>query len=142
MKIDMIYDSKYGNGEKLCKYIEKKLEGLGHEPTTFLIKETEPKEIPEADLYIFSAPTHIGSIPFRMKRYLRKMEFPPGAKVAFISTCLDKESKAVEKMRKRLAKKDIQEVGNGLKIKVKGMKGPLEEGYEEKVDDFLDRIIG
>jgi hypothetical protein len=30
---------------------------------------------------------------------------------------------------------------DGLKIKVNGMKGPLEEGYEEKIDAFASQLL-
>ncbi len=140
MDINIIYDSKYGNGEEVCEYIKDVLEEKGHDSGLYFVREAKVKDLPEADLYIISAPTHIGSAPWKVKRYIKKIS-DEGANYALITTCLDEESKAIEKMRKKLSGTGLKEVGDGLKIKVEGMKGPLEEGYKEKVEDFLDEIL-
>jgi len=87
-----------------------------------------------------SAPTHMGTAPWKVKGYIKKIS-DEGAKYSLITTCLGEESKAIEKMRKKLSGTGLKEVCDGLKINVEGMKGPLEEGYKEKVDDYLDEIL-
>ena len=140
MNVNIIYDSKYGNGEKLCNYIKNVLEERGHDADLYFVRKTKVKKLPKADLYIMSAPTHMGTAPWKVKRYIKKIS-DEGAKYSLITTCLDEESKAIEKMRNKFSGTDLKEVGDGLKIKVEGMKGPLEDGYKEKVDDYLDEIL-
>ena len=36
----------------------------------------------------------------------------------------------------------MSRISDGLKIKVTGMKGPLENDYEKKLDSFAKDIIG
>ncbi len=140
MNVNIIYDSKYGNGEKLCKYVKNALEEKEHDAGLYFVRDIKVKDLPRADFYTISAPTHIGSAPWKVKRYIKKIS-DEGAKYTLITTCLDEESKAIEKMRKKLSGTGLKEVGDGLRIKVEGMKGPLEEGYKEKVDDYLDEIL-
>jgi len=45
-------------------------------------------------------------------------------------------------MEELLQPKGMTKVSNGIKIKVTGMKGPLEEGYQKKLEDFATEIIG
>ena len=47
----------------------------------------------------------------------------------------------LQKMEKILEPKKMTKVTEGLTIRVKGMKGPLEEGYEEKIDKFAQEIF-
>ena len=140
MKINIIYDSKYGNGRKLCGYIKQVLEDKGHSADMYFIKKTKAKDMPEADLYIVNTPTHFGSAPRRVRKYLKKLPVKD-ARFALITTCLDEESRAIEKIRDELSARGFKEVGDGLKIVVKGMKGPLEDGYKEKIEGFLDDIL-
>jgi hypothetical protein len=44
-------------------------------------------------------------------------------------------------MEKLLQSRDLSKVSDGLMIKVTGMKGPLESGYEEKLDTFAEDIL-
>lgn len=140
MNINIVYDSKYGNGEKVCKYIKNPLEGKGHDTGIYFVRDIKVKDLPRADLYIIMAPTHIGSPPWKVKRYIKKIS-DERAKYALITICLNEESKAIERMRKKLSSTGLKEVDDGLKIKVEGMKGPLEDDYKRKVDDFLDEIL-
>ena len=143
MKVCIAYESKFGNGKKCVDYLHGAIIKKGHEVQTFSVREVKPNSLPQADLYIFSSPTHIGSPPGKIKKFLKKLEIKQeGAKYALITTHMDPNAKTLQKMEELIKPKGMTKVTDGLKIKVTGMKGPLEEGYEQKLEDFATKIIG
>ena len=141
MKIYIAYESKYGNGRRCVEYLQNTLTKKGHDVKVSSIREIKSNILPEADLYIFSSPTHIGSIPRKMKKFLKKLEVKrEGAKYALITTYLDPKTKTLQIMEDLLQPKGLNKVSDGLKIKVMSMKGPLEDDYEKKLDDFAKDI--
>jgi len=126
MKVCIIYESKYGNGKKCVEHLQNIISKKGHDVETSSIREIKPSSLPRADLYIFSTPTH-------------------GAKYALMATCMDAKfydrTKALQIMEALLQPKGMIKVSDGIKIKVTGMKGPLETGYEEKLDAFVKEIL-
>ena len=140
MKIAIAYDSKYGNGRLCAEYLESVLKGKGHDARLFYIRDAKPQEIPSSDLYVFSTPTHAGSVPFKMRGFLRKASMAKGAKYALITTRGAPKSNTFNKMDEILGARGMSRVGEGLVIKVLGMKGPLEEGYKAIIDEFAGMI--
>ena len=53
----MVYWSRYGNGKKIVETLAEKLKKNKVETQIFTTDEANPSQLPEADLYIFSAPT-------------------------------------------------------------------------------------
>ena len=142
MKVCIAYESKFGNGKKCAHYLSGAITKMGHETEVFSIREVKPNSLPKADLYVFSSPTHVGSPPGKMKKFLKKAEIEgKECKYALIATCLDYNTKVLEKMEDLLSPKGITKVSDGLKIKVTGMKGPLEGGFEQKLDEFATNIL-
>ena len=142
MKVCIIYESKYGNGKKCVEHLQNIISKKGHDVETSSIREIKSSSLPRADLYIFSTPTHIGSPPGKMKKFLKKLEITEeGTKYALMATCLDYKTKALQIMEGLLQPKGMTKVSDGIKIKVTGIKGPLETGYEEKLDAFAKEIL-
>ncbi len=50
------------------------------------IREAKPKEMPPADLYLFSSPGRMGKPIGRMRRFLKKVDLPAGTKYALLTT--------------------------------------------------------
>lgn len=142
MKVCIVYESKYGNGKTCAEYLQSVISRKGHDTEILSIREIKPKLLPQADFYIFSAPTHIGGPPGKMKRFLKnlKCEEKEG-KYALITTCVDLNTKALQKMKDILQPKGMMKISDGLKIKVTGMKGPLEDGYDKKLEEFAAEIL-
>ena len=143
MKVFIAYESKYGNGKKMVDHLENALKGKGHDVQVSLARETKPNAVPQADLYIFHSPTHAGSPVGKVKKLLKKMEIPQkDAKYALTITSMDPNPKTLAKMDALVQPKGMTKVTNGLHVRVKGMKGPLEEGWEQKVEAFASELTG
>jgi multimeric flavodoxin WrbA len=142
MNICIAYESKYGNGKKCVEYLHKIINEKGHNSEVFSIRDIRPDSIPEADLYVFSSPTHIGQPARKMKKFLKKIVIQQdGVKYALMATHLDPEASTLDKMDVFIEPKNMIKITNGLKIKVKGMKGPLEDGFEEKIETFATVLL-
>lgn len=142
VKVHILYESKFGNGKKCANYLGNVISEKGHEVNTLSIRDIKQKSLPQSDMYIFSSPTHVGKPPGKVKRFLKKMEVPgEGIKYALMTTYVDPETKTLEKMDEQIKSKGMTKVGKGIKIQVRGMKGPLEEDYEEKLQAFASEIL-
>jgi len=141
MKVCIAYESKYGNGKKVVDHLENTLKGKGHEVQVCLARETKPNAMPQADLYIFHSPTHAGSPVGKVKKLLKKMEIPhQDAKYALTITSIDPEPRTLAKMEALVQPKGMTKVTDGMHVRVTGMKGPLEDGWEEKVEAFASEL--
>lgn len=142
MKVCIAYESKFGNGKKLVEHVQTVINKKGHDVETYSIRDIKPDSLPNADIYIFSAPTHVGGPPGKMKKFLKKLEIKQeGAKYSLISTYMDANTKTLQKMDNILQTKAMTKLSDGVIIKVTGMRGPLEDGYEEKIEEFTNKIL-
>jgi flavorubredoxin len=142
MKVNIAYDSKYGNGKKCVEYLEKVIRAKGHSVDVYFIRKTKPRDLPEVDLYIFSTPTHVGNAPFKMKGFLKKLKIKnKSAKYTVMTTCMDTNTHALDKMSELIQPTGLTKVSDGLKIKVEGMKGPLWDGYQKQIETFANTIL-
>lgn len=143
MNICIAYESKYGNGKKCVDYLHTVLNKEGHDVATYSVHDAKPKSLPRADLYIFSTPTHVGGPPRQMKKFLKNFETEQdGAKYVLLTTCMDPKTKSLKIMEELLQPREMTKVSDGIKIKVNGLKGPLESEYEGKLDTFIKEITG
>lgn len=143
MKVCIAYESKYGNGKKCVEHLQDTISKNGHDVETFSVRETKPDSLPQADIYVFSAPTQIGSPARKMKKFLKKLEVKQeGGRYALMTTHLNPKATTLQKMEELLQPTRMTKVSDGLMIKVTGMKGPLKSGYEEKLDAFAKDILG
>jgi len=144
MNISIIYESKYGNGTQAMTYLWKSLKKKGYAVQLLSIHEIKPRMLPQSDLYIFSAPNAFGKIVRSMRKFLEKIEIQnPSARYILFNTCLNpmsKQDRGLEQMEEILKEKSITKLSEGLKLKVMAMKGPLEPGYEKKLDEMAEMI--
>lgn len=156
MKIEYYHASKYGNGAMVAEEFKKRMAERNVSVNVHHVKNSRPKEMPPADLYLFSSPGRMGRPIGRMRRFLKKARLPSGTKYAILTTegaprpdtktgkIPTEEEQAkwqriIPIMNEILQKKGYVKVAEG-KILVTGMKGPLEEGWKVKVETFADRI--
>ncbi len=143
MKINIIYDSEHGNGEKIAEDLMDMIKEGGNEAHIYHAKKTDPETIGDADLYIFGSPTHLRGPSRRIKKIIKKAPFgKSGSKYALFTTSRDGKEKAAEKMEKMLKERGLKRGASNLHLRVEGKKGPLEKNYSEKIEHFLGEFAG
>jgi len=142
MNINIIYESQFGNSKKVVEELAAILEKNGQDVDLFPVAETKPGELPIADLYIFSSPTRKFMLPRNMGRLIKEF-IPPSedTKYALMTTYMDPRTIALKKMEALLKKKKIKKAADDFKIKVLGLKGPLEENYSDGLRKFAGELI-
>ena len=157
MKIEYLHASKYGNGVMVAEEFSKQMMARSVTVNVHHITAMSPKELPPADLYLFSSPGRMGKPIGGMRRFLKKVGLPAGTKYAILTTELapqpDKktgrvptEQETAKWQRVRPLMNEILQ-GKGLvevaedKVLVTGLKGPLEQGWQQKVEAFVARIL-
>jgi len=91
MKIEYFHASKYGNGAKVAEEFKKQMAAKGATVNVHHVRDAKPKEIPPADLYLFSSPGRFGKPIGDMRGFLKKANLPPGTKYAVLVTELAPE---------------------------------------------------
>jgi hypothetical protein len=156
MKIEYFHASKFGNGATVADEFKKQMAAEGVTVNVHHIREARPQELPPADLYLFSSPGRMGRPIGGMRRFLKKVRLPAGTKYAILTTeAAPKPDKKTGRtpteedmakwqrvrpiMNEILQGKGPVEVADD-KVLVTGLKGPLEEGWQKKVEAFVARI--
>jgi hypothetical protein len=156
MNIEYIHASEYGNGAAVAEEFKKLMAARGASVSIHHAREVRPKELPPADLYLFSSPGRFGKPKREMRKALQKARLAPGTKYAILTTeaappperpngekpaeggCTGKQ-RVIPMMKEILQDKGAIEVAED-KILVTGLKGPLEEDWQKKVEAFAARI--
>jgi menaquinone-dependent protoporphyrinogen IX oxidase len=157
MRIELYHASKYGNGAKVAEEFQRVMASLGHQVSVHHIKDSKPKQVPPADLYVFGSPARIGKPIGGMRRFLKKVKFTSGTKYALIATHgtpkpnkktgqmpsqeeIEKYQRSIPIMDELLRAKGMVKVAD-VKIYVNDLRGPLEEGWQSKVEALAADII-
>jgi menaquinone-dependent protoporphyrinogen IX oxidase len=156
MKIEYCHASKYGNGAMVAEEFKRQMDAKGVTVNVHHVRQLKPKQLAPADLYLFSSPGRMGKPIGRMHRFLKKLSLPGGTKYAILTTELaprpDKKTGRVpsdEEMAKwQRVIPIMNEVlqGKGLvkvdedKVLVTRVKGPLQDGWQDKVEAFVARL--
>ena len=156
MTIEYVHASKYGNGARVAEEFKRLMAARGVAVNVRHARDARPKEMPAADLYVFSSPGRMGRPIGRMRRFLKRLQLPAGAKYALLVTeSAPQPNKKTGQMPtpeemarwQRVAPimtgildgKGLVKVAEG-KVRVIGLKGPLEEGWEKKVESFAQKL--
>jgi hypothetical protein len=140
----------------VAEEFRRQMAAKGAEVNVHHIREVRPRELPPADLYLFSSPGRMGKPIGGMRRFLKKIMLPAGTKYALLITEAapqpDKKTgrmpteeemarwqRVIPIMNELLQGKGLVKVAEG-KVQVTGMKGPLEEGWQKKVEAFAAQI--
>jgi len=158
MKIEYYHASKYGNGAMVAEEFRNQMATKGVPVNVHHIRDAKPRELPAADIFVFSSPGRIGKPIRGMRSFLKKVQLPSGSRYAIISTQstprpnkktgalpsdeeLAKWNRINPIMNELLQAKGLKKVAEG-KVQVTAMKGPLEEGWQKKVEVFVAQILG
>ena len=158
MKIEYLHASKFGNGSMVADEFKKDMDAKGVVVNVHHIHDMSPKELPPADLYLFSSPGRMGKPIGGMRRFLKNVRLPAGTKYAVLTTEAaprpDKKTGQMPTEEERAKWQRVIPIMNEIledeglvkvaedKVLVTGMKGPLEDGWQQKVAAFADRVSG
>ena len=140
MRIEYLHASKYGNGAAVAAEFKRQMESKGAAVDVHHIRDVRPTELASGG----------------RRRYLKKVRLPAGTPYAILTTeaapkpdkktgRVPTEQELAKWQRVRPIMNEILQ-GKGLvllaedKIHVTGLKGPLEEGWQQKVHAFAARI--
>jgi flavodoxin len=140
MNFVIVYWSRYGNGKKVVENLTTKISSKG-ETKIFTTDEANPTSMPEADMYIFSAPTEAFNVQKNMRKFMKKLSGMDGKKYGIINThAMDRN--LLGKMEKLLSKKNMEKVAEvDFKVGKDANTGNgLMEGWETKVDKFAGML--
>ncbi|MGZ4768434.1 MAG: hypothetical protein ACXVLX_07215 [Ilumatobacteraceae bacterium] len=156
MKIEYVHASKFGNGSTVAAEFQKMMATMGVSVDVHHIRDVSAAELSPADLYVFSSPGRMGKPIGSMRRFLNAVRLPAGTKFAVITTEIapkpnkktgraptDEELSKWQRVRP-IMNEILQ--GKGLikvaeeAVFVTGPKGPLEEGWQQKVEAFAAGI--
>ncbi len=144
MKTLIVYDSRFGNTEKIAMAIGKALSG---EVKVVRAKEANFDEVYSTDLLIAGSPTWGGRPSTDMREFLNRI--PKDAlnniKVASFDTRDNSVltrvfGKAAPRIAARLKDKGGNLVATPEGFTVKGLQGPLDEGALERATQFGESI--
>jgi menaquinone-dependent protoporphyrinogen IX oxidase len=156
MNIAYYHASKFGNGALVAEEFKKIMAARGVPVSVQHIREADPRQLADADLYVFSSPGRFGKPKGNARRFLRKVRLAPGTRYAVLTTQgapkpdpktgqlpsqqeLDRWERVIPIMMELLTAKGLEPVAEGA-VLVTGMKGPLEDGWREKVAAFADQV--
>ena len=156
MKIEYFHASKHGNGAKVAEEFQRQMAAKGVAVNVHHVKNIKPKEMPPADLYVFSSPGRFGKPIGDMRGFLKKANLPSGTKYAVLVTELapdpekairipgteeelGKCQRVIPVINEMLQKKGLIKAAEG-KIFVTAIKGPLEPNWQKEVETFVSRI--
>jgi pentatricopeptide repeat protein len=138
----VVYYSRYGNNEKTAKAVAKGLEDAGHEVE--LVNAKESKDLKEGyDFLVVGSPTRAGRNSGPVKKFIKKNigEDWQGKPFAAFGTCLRRacekgEPTAAKDIYAELKDRGLKPLAEPFDNAVSGMKGPLDEGGEDKAAAF------
>lgn len=157
MRIELYHASKFGNGARVAEEFRGVMAAKGIHVSVHHVKDARPDEIPSADLYVFSSPGRMGKPTKEMRKFLAKLNLPSGSRYAILATEMnpqpDKKTgdvpteeelgrcqRVIPIMNDMLNDKGLCKVVEG-KVYVIGIKGPLENGWQKKVEEFAAAIL-
>ena len=86
MNIAYYHASKFGNGAMVAEEFKKIMAARGVTVSVQHIRDANPRDLPRADLYVFSSPGRLGKPKGNARRFLGKVSLEPGTKYAILTT--------------------------------------------------------
>jgi flavodoxin I len=152
MKGIVVYDTSYGNTEKIAETIAETLKESGIEVDLFDVKDVKKLSARDYNFLVLGSPTRFGTMSFAIRGFLGKVkseewmnkpfaafdtENPENIERARIE---NKEWSAGEKIAEKLREKKMNQLLPALKALVLGQKGPLVEGEIERTKEYARRL--
>ena len=145
MKALIVYDSVYGNTEKIARAVAEAITPSG-EVKVLGVGEANPSELASIDLLIVGSPTHAGRPTPAVQALLNKVPKLQGINVAAFDT--RSQSKLVKvfgnaagRIARNLKGKGGNLIASPEGFLVTGTKGPLKEGEMERAAAWAKGIL-
>jgi flavodoxin len=146
MRTWIVYDSLWGNTEKVARAIADALEG---EVEVRRAADLDPSVVESGELLIIGSPTHGGGPTEAIQSLLGQLEgtLPAGTPVAVFDTRLATRLVAIFGYAAPRIARTLEGVGATLVVPpegfvVKGKEGPLREGELERAAGWAQEIVG
>jgi len=145
MKALIVYDSVYGNTEKIARAIAEAITPSG-EVKVLRAGEANPSELESIDLLIVGSPTHGGRPTPAVQNLLNKVPKLQGIKVAAFDTRIPTKlvrvfGYAAGRIANNLKKKGSTLIASPEGFFVTGGQGPLKEGELERAAAWAKEIL-
>jgi flavorubredoxin len=142
-KVVVVYESRYGNTRLAVEEITAGIKETSKKAEVILsqVKQVDFDDVISADGMLIGSPNHWGRATGDIRKFIDKLgeinlnRVP----VAVFDTYIGRDfEKATKKMEKQLTEKvlSLDIATPGLSLKLKGTKGPLEDGELEKCRQF------
>ena len=140
----VIYDSKFGNNEKLAQALKTGMVKSGLAVDVLRVGDFDTRTLPEYDLICVGGPTHITRISNPVKEFLSELESLDlkGRKGFCFGTRMDSRMNifdingSAKKIEGKLKKKGVHLLMPAVNVLVGGREGPLAVGSEKRFIDL------
>jgi multimeric flavodoxin WrbA len=85
MNIAYYHASKFGNGAMVAEEFRKIMATRGVTVSVQHVRDANPKDLPRADVYVFSSPGRLGKPKVNARRFLRQVSLEPGTRYAILT---------------------------------------------------------
>jgi len=145
MKALIIYDSVYGNTEKIARAVAEAITP-SYEVKVVRVGEANPSELASTDLLIVGSPTHAGRPTPAIQDLLNKVPKLQGINIAAFDTRITTKLVRVFGYAAGRIAGNLKRKGGTLIVSpegffVTGNKGPLKEGELERVAGWVKGIL-
>jgi hypothetical protein len=86
MNIAYYHDSKFGNGAAVAEQFKKDMASRGITVSVSHMRDADPKNLPSAELYVFSSPGRFGKPKRDARKFLRNVSLKPQTLYAILTT--------------------------------------------------------
>jgi menaquinone-dependent protoporphyrinogen IX oxidase len=152
MKGIIVYDTSYGNTQKIAEVIAQALKESGTETDLFNVKDVKKLNAKDYDFLVLGSPTKFGTMSFAIRFFLGKVKSEEWMNKPFAAfdtenpeniekaAAQKKDWSAAEKIAEKLRDKKMNLLLPVLKISVLGQKGPLVEGEIDRTKNFAKEL--
>jgi len=150
VKVLIVYDTKYGNTEKVANLIAEGITSTeGNEVIVNHVKDVNLKKETSYDLVVLGSPNHFGRHIGSVKKFINKLpksQLKVDAYAVFDTYITEDFEKAVKKMEEQIGEvmPDLRKASPGLSIKVQGTgpsKGPIVNEELPKCKEFGIKLV-
>jgi len=143
----VVYDTSFGNTEKVAETIAGTLKESGIEVDLFDVKDVKRLSGKDYDFLVLGSPTKLGTMSFAIRFFLGRVNGEEWVNKPFAAfdtelpdNLANKEWSAAEKIAEKLSEKRMKQLLPVLKAVVLGQKGPLKEGEVERTRDYAREL--